>query len=237
MPISVKDALHNQLEVVYNEQGYLRLCEKCWKLMELSESNAKFQKYRSVKGELAEIVLEYGLYEIQKVLNYPTVVLKSLCIPFRTGRNDTTEMDIVFITPYKIYMAECKSYKNCPKITGKCMLGESMDVYNQQRLHTIALNQYISTCIKKCEVRPYKCILFEMSLDGVDDCREDVYKRSMPVVNPNTLFNFMKNELKANQEKGIEIIDVKNTVKILTDLDNNSKKMFEKHLTRLQRKG
>ena len=227
-----KDALYNQLSDVYHTKGYDVLLDKCWKLMSLAENKAFEQKYRSIKGELAEIVLEFGLWEIQKAIDYPTVTLKGLCIPFRTGNNATTEMDIVFITPYKIYMFECKSYKNCPKVTDKCLLGDSTDVYNQQRLHTIALNQYISKAIKKCEVKPYRCILFEMSYEGLNDVREDVYKASMPIFSAKDWINSMVDELTSNRNNPA-FIDVKQCVKILSNLDNNSKEMFKKHLQRL----
>lgn len=227
----VKDALHNQLTDIYNKKGFDVLVEKSWKIMELSENNASQEKYRQVKGEIAEIVLEYALCEVQKHLTFPSVVLKGLCIPFRTGRNLTTEMDLVFITPYKIYMFECKSYKNRPVITKECLLNGKTDVYKQHKLHTIALNQYISKYILSVKDRPYKCIFFEMSTEGVDDRRDDTWKKAIPVVNPENFVEYMVQSFKTYNK---ELIDVKGCIQILDKLDKNSDKMFKEHLKRLR---
>lgn len=235
--ISVKDALYNQMMDIYNSKGIDVTIQKCWKLMVLSENNARFEKYRAVKGELAEIVLECMLLEMSKnkVMDYPHVILKSLCIPFLNG--SSTEMDITLITPYKIYMFECKSYKNKPTITKECLINGTTNVYEQNRLHTLAIHQRLTSAIKKSDTnsKPYRMCMFEMSTEGVDDKRDQVWKDKTPILNPDTFIPFMLPELEKNEKLGA-IVDIPRCIEILKSLDANSKEMFDKHLARLKKK-
>lgn len=235
--ISIKDALYNQMMDVYSSKGIDIVISKCWKLMELSENNARYEKYQKVKGELAEIALECILLELSKQgkIKGPHIILKSLCISFING--STTEMDIVLITEQKIYMFECKSYKNFPKITDKCLINGKVDVYYQNTLHTTALHQRLCSVISKSESnsKPYRYIMFEMSTHGVNDKRDEKWREMTPIVNADTVLSFLIKEFEKNSKKD-KVVDVTKAVKILKKYDNESKEMFKKHVARLKKK-
>jgi len=225
----IKDNIHNALWTVYDRKGYDSLIHCAWELMLLCESNSYQQSYRQMKGEVAEIVLECGLREIQNIIK-PSVVLKGLCIPVLSN-NGTTEMDLLSITTRKIYMFECKSYKNKPTITGECMLGDNMNVAEQSKYHLKALNEYISKYYNKVgNEPPYKLVLFEMSSKGVNDKRTEENKKRIPVCNPNT---FVKTIALDYRESPKNVWDIDNVVKVLEPLSDNSDNVFKKHLNRM----
>lgn len=225
----IKDNIQSVLWTVYKKKGWEGLYQCSWELMYHCEDNAKFQEYRQMKGEIAEVVLDCGLRELQKVIK-PSVVLKGLCIPVRSSKNATTEMDLVFVTERKIYLFECKSYKNKPVITGECMLGDNMDVAGQNKYHLKALHEYIGGICKKNRGTPYKLVLFEMSTEGVDDQRTEEMKKRIPVFNSKT---FIKGILDDYQNSPEGVWNVKELIEVLEPLADNSGDVFKKHLNRM----
>lgn len=228
----IKDAIHEQLWKIYDAKGYDVLEKASWDLMKLCESKAKEQKYRELKGEIAEIVLECALYEAQKDIQ-PSIVLKGLCIPFRNS-NSTTELDLTLVTPKRIILFESKSYKNKPKVTKECLLGGTMDVAKQSELHLTALNQYIGHLRNKsAKQKPYKFILFEMSTEGVSDERTPENKKRIPIANPSSFRTVLNSVL---EESVDDVWDLERLIKILEPLSNNSDKTFERHMARMRAK-
>ena len=228
----IKDTIRNQLWDIYDAKGYKTLEEAAWKLMKLCESKAKDQKYRELKGEIAEVVLECLLCEIQRDLQ-PSIVLKGLCIPFRNS-NSTTELDLTLVTPKRIILFESKSYMHRPKVTEQCKLGDKMDVAAQSKLHLTALNQYIGGVRNKdARQTPYKFILFEMSTEGVNDQRTEENKKRIPVANPATLRPVITQVM---VESSDEVWDMNTLLPILTSLNANSDKQFERHMKRMMAK-
>lgn len=206
-----------------------------WRLMKYCEGHAKQQVYREIKGEIAEVVLELLLCEMQKVVQR-SIVLKGLCIEF-VNSNGTTEMDLVFITPFKIYMFECKSYKNNPKITKECLIAGCTDVKRQSDLHVIGLNQYLGGQYDRTlGVKPYKEILFEMSSEGMRDERDDYWKKKIPVLNPNNFILEFGRTLREDRAKASDLWNVEEIAKILKPLARKSDKTFEKHMKHYAKK-
>lgn len=230
----IKDAIHEQLWKVYDTKGYATLEKAAWDLMKVCEAKAKEQKYRELKGEIAEIVLECALYEAQKEIQ-PSIVLKGLCLPFRNS-NSTTELDLTLVTPKRVILFESKSYKNKPKVTGECLLGGTMDVAKQSQLHLTALNQYIGhTRNKLAKQKPYKFILFEMSTEGVIDERSPENKQRIPIATPSTFRSVLNSVIAESPD---DVWDLDKLVRILEPLSNNSDKTFERHMARMRaRKG
>lgn len=227
--VLVKDRISSALWTVYQRGGYNKLTDCAWELMSQCERKAKSMEYRQMKGEVAEVVLDLGLRELQKTIK-PSVVLKGLCIPLRSNKKSTTEMDVLFITSRRIYMFECKSYKNKPKVTGECMLGEDMDVAGQSKYHLKALHEYIGRLCNKSKGAPYKFILFEMSMEGVEDLRTPENKNRIPILNPN---NFIERIIEDYSNAPTDVWDIPELVKVLEPLAKNSEKMFKIHLNRM----
>lgn len=206
-----------------------------WRLMDYCERHANEQVYRQIKGEIAEVVLEVLLWELQKTIQN-CIVLKGLCINF-VNSSGTTEMDVVFVTPFKIYMFECKSYKNKPKITKECLIGHDMNVKSQSDLHVLGLNQYIGKyCDRTLGIKPYKEILFEMSTQGVEDLRDEVWKEKIPVLNPRNFIDEFGRILREDRAKTTKLWDVKKVLKVLEPLSQKSDEAFEKHLAHYTKK-
>lgn len=229
MEVMTKDKIQNALWAVYKKNDYDTLVKCAWELMVYCERHANLMEYRQMKGEIAEVVLDFGLRELQNQIK-PSIVLKGLCIPMRDKPNSTTEMDLLFITSRKIYMFECKSYKNKPKVTGECTLNGNMDIASQSRFHLKGLHQYIGRLCKRDSDKPYKFIFFEMSTEGVDDLRTDENKERIPMVNPNDFIIKLAEDY-AKSSDGVW--NVKEVAKVLEPLARNSDDVFKKHLNRM----
>lgn len=225
----VKDGIHSSLYAVYATKGYDDLLKCAWDIIVTCEANASKQVYRQMKGETAEVVLEFGLRELQEKIK-PSVVVKGLCIPLRTGHGSTTEMDLIFVTKRRIYLFESKAYQGSPKVTGECMIGDSMDVAGQNRYHLKALNEYIGGCKKKSSNPPYKLMLFEMSTKGLIDERDEADKKRIPIVSQDNFMNWLINDYNSLTE---DVWDVRKVVEILQPLADNSDEIFKIHLNRM----
>jgi hypothetical protein len=230
--MDVKEAIRIQLLKIYETKGLTNTLNAGYELMAHCEKNATAEKYRLLKGEIAEVILECELIELQKKGLTPSIVLKGLCIPFRDS-NSTTEMDVTLITKKRVYLFECKSYSHKPKVTDICKLGSTMDIYSQSMLHLKALNQYIGNKYNKVEEqKPYKFIFFEMSTLGVEDLRTEENKKRIPVVNPMTMIETLVNDYNDLQE----MWDINGAYKILKPLSANSDEVFQQHMARILRK-
>ncbi len=227
----IKDNIQSVMWTVYQRNGYDRFLECAWELMAHCEKKAKDMSYRQMKGEVAEVVLDCGLRELQRTIT-PSVVLKGLCIPIRST-GGTTELDVTFITSRKIFLFECKSYKNKPKVTGECLLGDNMDVAGQSKYHLKGLHEYIGRLCDTDKGVPYKFVLFEMSMEGVDDIRSPENKKRIPIYTPNNFIEQLTAEYNRSPEN---MWDVKEVVKVLEPLAKNSNETFKRHLARMTKK-
>lgn len=230
--MDLKEAIRTQLLRIYEKKGLTDTLNAGYELMAHCEKNATTQKYKILKGEIAEVILECELIELQGKGLTPSIVLKGLCIPFRDS-NSTTEMDVTLITKKRVYLFECKSYSHKPKVTDVCKLGSTMDIYAQSLLHLKALNQYIGNKYNKVgEQKPYKFMFFEMSTQGVEDLRTEANKKRIPVINPLTMVDTVVKDYNELQD----MWDIKSTYEVLKPLSDNSDAMFQKHMARILHK-
>lgn len=220
----------------YRQDGIRAVKEKTRQLIKQCESNTVNYKLRmDIKGELAEVVLECYLMELQKSIK-PSVISKGLCIRDRnTGL--TTEMDVCFFAPTRIYMFECKSYSGQKTLTKECTLTNkttSKDVHGQSLHHMKILNQYLTPYRVNTRDKgqsPYKLILFELSTTDCDDRREDRWKKAVPLVTLDQLDAFVVKEFSREQKINW---NVQQMLPMLNSLDKQSAVNFKEHLKRLR---
>ena len=232
--VLTKDRIQSVLWTVYQKKGYNELLKCAWELMQTCENKSKFMEYRQMKGEVAEVVLDFGLRELQQQLK-PSIVIKGLCFKLRSNKRATTEMDVVFVTDRKIYMFECKSYKNKPKVTGECMLGSDMDVASQSKYHLKALHEYIGKLCKTDKGgTPYKIILFQMSMEGVIDERTEANKKRIPILDPENFISYIVDDYNSSPN---DVWNVTEVAKVLEPLAKDSGDVFKIHLNKMIHKG
>ncbi len=189
-----------------------------------------------IKGELAEVILECVLSEVQKRLPM-SIISKGLCIRNKHTQL-TTEMDVTFFTPARIYMFECKSYSGKKTLTAECTLTNkttSKDVYGQSMHHMEILNQYMLPFRRNRDIKgqaPFKMILFELSTTACEDKRIDRWKRVIPVMTPADLVPFFVEELKSVSKDNWDIPAMLPTLK---QLDAMSAQLFKEHMERMNR--
>lgn len=226
-----KDLLHKKVLSIYNKDGISKASKACWEMLDLFERNSKLNdNYRELKGEIAETFLQCCLTEVQKIVK-PSIVLKSLCIPFKTS-DSTTELDLTLVTEGKIYLFECKSYMGGKILTDKCLIDNKMDVYSQSILHCTALNQHLSQFyLHGKDYKPYKLILFEMSRKPLVDKRSDTWKETIPVLNPYTFFKGFQTILSESSEK---VWDLKAMYPTLNKLNKESADCFKRHMQKFK---
>lgn len=236
-PDILKMRTRNLIIDAYNTGGLDRVNQIAGELIEQCETSYSDWQLRSlVKGELSEVVLECYLCKMQELLRVPSVILKNFCIKSQvTGH--TAEMDVTFITPFKIYMFECKSYKGKKVITRECYLkadSSSKDILKQSESHIRILNEYMAPYrmnIGALKTAPYRFVLFELSSNDIVDKRTDKWKRTIPAVTLKSICNWIKTEFVG--QKDIHW-DVARALPILIALDKQSPQMFVEHLRYLK---
>ncbi len=219
----------------YRQYGLARVDEQARKLITQCEHEKLDYRVRSdIKGELAEVVLECHLAEIQKYIPM-SVVSKGLCIR-DVNTKLTTEMDVTFFTPCRVYMFECKSYSGKKTITKECTLTNSTvskDVYGQSLHHMQALNRYLVPYRLNRNVKgvgPFKLALFELSTRECSDQRDDVWKSRVPLLTLDNIQEFLVRELTTSNKVNW---DIQGMIPLLQQLDAQSALLFKEHLKRL----
>lgn len=208
--------------------------QKIKELILQCENNKGDTRDRStIKGELSEVALECHLLYWMERLQYLAVV-KSLCIKSQVS-NATAEIDIMLVTPCRVYLFECKSFKGSKTLTKECYLqggSSSKDVYEQSKYHLQILEQYFGRFRfpSTAKVSPYQLILFELSSDDVQDLREPKWRKNIPVLTMNTLDEWLLTELKARQEVQWNYAPL---VEEIAQLNEHSSQMFKYHMAKI----
>ncbi|MEG2262779.1 MAG: NERD domain-containing protein [Clostridia bacterium] len=233
--MNLKDSTRRAMLECYKYQGLAAVKPKALEIMRQCESNvADFKTRCDIKGELAEVVLECYLMYVQKTIA-PSILSKGLCIRNKNNGN-TTEMDVCFFTPIRIYMFECKSYSGKKALTKECTLTNkttSKDVYGQSLHHMTILNQYLTpyrTNVLDKGQSPYRLVLFELSSTECEDKRELKWKKAIPLVTLDNLEQFILNEFSTSAKINW---DTPRMLPILQMLDKQSERNFKEHLKRL----
>lgn len=213
-----------QAEEIYSNKGFKDFHYFVWAEFLKAEAQAYKEEYSIRKGELAELLLEYMCVEMQKYFT-DSMVLKGLVLPFK-GSDKTTELDITFITPQRIYLFESKAYNTGISLTDKCLCSNGTDVYSQNVLHLKTLRQYIGF-MEKPATHPYTLAMFEMSSKGIIDNRSVEWKKKFPLVSAKDSLNGLASLLSNNTPA---IWNVQAVVKILVPYIRTSSKRFDEHL-------
>lgn len=191
---------------VYKKEGLATALTLCNKLLVETEHGADRRDEKGIiKGELAEASLSCILQAIQDKLKMESAILKGIYVE-DTDTNKVTELDVTFVTPYAVYLFECKSYSGQQKeLKGKCELyrkGEKIaDVYEQNALHLILFNRRYGGYVKKGS-RPYRLILYDYATNKFVDKRTEENKRLMPVLNQSNLVEWIQADLQEAMKRG-----------------------------------
>lgn len=187
----------------------------------------------TIKGELAEIYLEYHLLWWMSHAKNLTCV-KGLCMKSEES-NATAEIDVLLASPCKIYLFECKSFSGSKTLSKECFLkggSSEKDVYDQSKYHLKILNEHLADCHYPgtFKTKPYKLILFELSSNNTDDQRSEHWKQTIPLLTMNNLDEWLAAELQKQAEVQWNYEKLKT---ILADLDKRSKAMFKFHMKKI----
>lgn len=224
---------------IFHEKGLKAADNKVRELLlQCEQWRDNVEQRGAIKGELSEIGLECHLLWWMQQVPFLTCC-KSLCIKSKES-NATAEVDILLLTPYRIYLFECKSFKGHKTLTKECYLkGKSSekDVYEQSKYHLKILDEHLAACRTsfRTKVSPYKLALFELSSDDIEDTRTDKWKHTIPAL---TLDSFDKWMYKELTTPGQVQWDYNRTYDTLCRLDSKSVQMFKYHMQKInKRKG
>lgn len=213
--MNVRDNTTEAILKLYAKYGLGRTLQICNRLLAETEVGSKDRESKNIiKGELAEVSLECILLALQDRLNFQTAILKSIFVE-DTYSDLVTELDLTFITPYAIYLFECKSYSGKNKtVRGECELfreNESIrDVTSQNKLHLNLFNRKYGGFVRKGS-KPYRVIVYNYASEKFKDKRKPEYKRKMPVLNQDSVVDWVVADLKTSQQFEISV-DVVNMV-------------------------
>lgn len=218
---------------LYYRKGIRAADAKIKELLVQCETQKGNTRERStIKGELSEIALECHLLWWMQRSRYMMLV-KSLCVKSLTS-NATAETDLLLATPCKVYMFECKSFKGRKMLTKECYLkGESSekDVFDQSKYHMEIMEQHLHDChISSSKIAPYQLILFELSSEGIDDQRDDKWKRGIPLLTLDTIDAWFQKQF--SQQHPV-LWDFTRLTEKLRKLDETSDAMFKFHLKKI----
>lgn len=160
-----------------------------------------------IRGEICEIVLEIILKEFMnknKNITKDWILEGGLIINDKNNPTSDylTEIDRVLFTPRMIYVFECKSYKGEKLLKDKGSLyvkkgnkfSMKLDVFEQNRKHSVALLKYILPSMKNksSDNKLVKMAMFDFSIGEYTDRREDKFKGIFPLVDDKTVLNLFK---------------------------------------------
>lgn len=207
--MEMKEKTSTLLMNLYKTKGLAELIRQTNSLIVQSEHGTEYHDEKSlIKGEIAEIVLYCILLEFQKVAKFKTYVSKGLYVQDEHS-GKVTELDLVLITPYKIFIFESKSYSGKGKeLRGICQLyrGDKMcaDVYEQNKLHTLLFNQNYGMFTKQSE-KPYTMVLFDYATNLFVDKREERYRANFPVATKETVIKTILDQVKKHPSKKVDV--------------------------------
>lgn len=205
--------------------------------------------YNNLKGELAEIVIEELLLDLQRLMkmkNIDSIVMKNVVLLNRSTNNKlySTEIDVCLVTPYKVYLFEVKCYKGNKTLTKECFLSgvSKIDVYKQSKYHLEMFDEVFNDCRYKYLnrptdiVSPFKLIFFNVSCDNILDLREEKWKNIIPCIEYNNFYDWFLKELNDNNYTKYVQWDLIKLSKAFKLLNSNRKLLSDYHVNRLKAK-
>lgn len=204
----------------------------CYEILKSSNSSGV------IRGEICECLLVMLLEDyIKKNNKRDWVLAKGLILKDldRPESNYSTELDVTLFTPKMIYLFECKSYRGEKKLTKECTLstksGKSwtkrVDVFDQHKKHFVCLYKYVKKfrVNKDKNAKCFKIIMFDFSIDGIKDNREEKFKCLMPLLDENNLYSLFD-----NYDSLDDNWDMKYISQVVKKLKEVSPKRTQKHL-------
>lgn len=161
-----------------------------------------------IRGEVCEVVLEVILKEFIKKNNLESsgwFVERGLILNDKSNplSDYLTELDLVLFTPKLLYVFECKSYKGEKQLRDKGSLyvkhnkkfDFKLDVYEQNRKHSIALLKYALPHLsnKTSDTKFVKMSMFDFSIGEYEDLRDTKVKNIFPLLDDKTVLSLFRN--------------------------------------------
>ena len=188
-PDSAQASIRQSILRFYSQRGIEQTREFCQKLLEAENHKDNKDFKAKVHGEICEALLEAILtdYIKKNKLSNRWFFEKGMVIKDLDSRNKDfyTELDLTLFTPGKVVLFECKSYAGEKKLCDECTIVRScgeFDVYKQNKNHMVVLNTNIKSCCTSNVAGAYKLALFNFSIGGLKDLRDEKRKKIMPVI-------------------------------------------------------
>ena len=178
------------------------------------------------KGELAEVLLEVFLMEY--VMTHKNVfMVKGLMVPLDGTTSGFTELDLTLFTPSSIHLFEVKSYDGACKITDECTItsdrGSSTDVYEQNKLHLKALDNWIGGFLTTRKA--FRMHLFSFADNTIEDLREPKFKKAIRVLDETNAEEVI-NSIDTQPER----VNIKKVYNVINKLDMKRESRAKEHV-------
>lgn len=226
-----KDATKKSIENTYKKYGLKPTIIIAEKMLENTDYKADPLFYSDVNGEICESVLEVMIRDYMKKHEYTDWYISTgLVIQDPDNPGYLTELDVTVFTPKRVYMFECKSYGGDKRVIHKgtiAVKNRKTDVFDQHLKHLNLLNKNIERCIVKRyeNISPYRLALFSFSLGGIDDQREDKFKRKFPVLTYKNVLDIFDNYDDLPVQWNMNAVK-----RIIGVFEKHSEKLTKKHL-------
>lgn len=197
--MNLRDNARNRVFLEYDNKGLKSALEFSKSLLLSTERGADYREEKAViKGELAEATLLCQLDTLQRTLKFKASIVRGLFVK-DTYSEKVTELDITFITPFQIYLFECKSYSGkIKRVEVPCLLCRddkyTTNVFDQNKLHLQLFNRRYGGFVE-FNSKPYKIVVYDYATVLYDDVRPEEYKLNFPVLNETTLLTYMVSDL------------------------------------------
>ena len=194
--VELKERANQVLWEVYRQVGFAKFMETLEYMK--TYSGRAFQELVTVKGEVAEGILEIILTSFIDEFQLDWKFYKGLIIPHEKGGSNTTELDIVLITPIILTVFEIKSYNGTKTLSNECHLvatsgsnTREIDVWEQNRKHIVAFwNNFGHLASGDSGV--LKSVLFSFSSGTLEDKREVIWRQRMPVFDEKNISGYLE---------------------------------------------
>ena len=244
----LKAIRRNLISAVY-DKSLSEQMQYCLSLVKDCEIK-KGLRANQIKGEVAELSLKLILMDLEKILKangFKCFISKNLAL-VSTGANGqiySSELDVSFMTEYRIYLFEVKCYSGYKTLTAECNLRgrESVDIYLQSRSHLSRFDQ----CFDKCRIKysnrgegdqklpsPYKLIFYELSEDGVEDKRTKEWQQNIPYYNYKTFHSKFCKDFMNSAKLGKPQWNLKQIAEEVKRYEDKYDEIMDFHLKRLE---
>lgn len=237
-PDSAQASIRQSILRFYSQRGIEQTREFCQKLLEAENHKDNKDFKAKVHGEICEALLEAILtdYIKKNKLSNRWFFEKGMVIKDLDSRNKDfyTELDLTLFTPGKVVLFECKSYAGEKKLCDECTIVRScgeFDVYKQNKNHMVVLNTNIKSCCTSNVAGAYKLALFNFSIGGLKDLRDEKRKKIMPVIDINNIEAFLDSLTK--QRPVWDILKLKKICNVIMDKNASLRKKHLKYVKTL----